>query len=296
MNMKLKTLITIAFLFLLGKVNAQLTVVTSFKEAQTISISKNKPIFLIIKDFKKFSEYKYVNNPEVKKVLKNFVVLELQDQNSSDYRYLKSLKQSRYGLGGNVLDPLGNVIGIGHIGQLRGTSYTSKTELNLVKEDLIRNSFDLSLLKEDYKAILKNKNINARINLIEKYLNYSLNTSFYRNKKQKNSPLFSDVAGRYSKEFKKEIKRNNTLIKSDQQRLELLFLYKIVVDEKYNRAAKKLQKMHAEAIYESNKSLFYYLSYIANHKANNNLVAKEWFSKLKSQKDFDNYNFLSKKV
>ena len=294
--MKSKNVLFVSLLFLILHVNSQ-TTVKSFKEAQALSLSTNKPIFLITKNFNNFSKYistyKYINNPEVRKGLINFVVLELQDQ-TSDYRYLLFLNKNSYSLGGNVLDPMGNVIGFFSV---KGPSRkTNKTQLDFVIENLIRNSFDLSPLKEEYKAIIKNNDVHARINLIEKYLNYSLNTSFFRYKKQKRSPLFSYVAGRYSKELKKEIKSNNALKESDQQRLELLDLYKIVIDEKYNRAAKKLQKMSSNSISDSNKSLFYYLSYVSNLKAKKETVAKEWFDKLKEQKDFDHYFLLSRKI
>lgn len=122
-----------------------------------------------------------------------------------------------------------------------------------------------------------------------------MNSSLLGNEKQKKYPSSIYVAERYIKELSKENKKNNSLKESDKQRLELLGLYRMFFYERYSRAAKKLQKMNVNSISESNKSLFYYLSHVSNLKANNEAVAKEWFYKLKAQKDFDHYDALSKK-
>ncbi len=300
--MKSKIVLVIAILFLTIQVNSQ-TTVKSFKEAQALSIADNKPIFLKVKYSSRFfnnaftfdGDYKFINNPEVTKILKNYVVLELYD-NSTDHKYLRYLNRSgKSGLrGGNVLDPIANSIGYAFIGG--NSSKTDKTALDSAIEGLIRNSFDVSPLKEEYKAIIKNNDVNSKISLIEKYLNNILNNSLLGNEKQKKHPSSIYVVERYIKELIKENKKNNSLKESDKQRLELLGLYRMFFYERYSRVAKKLQKMNVNSISESNKSLFYYLSYVSNLKAKKETVAKEWLDKLKPQKDFDHYEALSKKV
>ena len=75
--MKSKNVLIITLLFFILQVNSQ-TTVKSFKEAQALSIADIKPIFLKVIYSSRFfnnaftfdGDYKFINNPEVTKILK----------------------------------------------------------------------------------------------------------------------------------------------------------------------------------------------------------------------------------
>jgi hypothetical protein len=74
--MKSKIVLVIAILFLIIQVKSQ-TTVKSFKEAQALSIADNNPFFLKVIYSSRFfnnaftfdGDYKFINNPEVTKIL-----------------------------------------------------------------------------------------------------------------------------------------------------------------------------------------------------------------------------------
>lgn len=289
--MKSKIVMAIVILFLATGVKAQ-KVFTNLKDAQAVAIATNKPILLVVwktgKEVDKFANILWKEEPEIKELLENFVVLELLGDNfySKDYQSIRV--QNNFAIIGNVLDAIGNVIGNVRYSPLKYEK--SNRRLNNFRFSLKENSLEMSLFQEEYRAIVSTNSVSDKVFLIEKYLNYSL---YLKNEESKRNFIY--VAGKYIKEIQKENKEGNALPADMKQRFRLLDFYNRILNKKYKRAAKSLNKMELSSLEESNKSFFYYISYLANNKAKKKEIAKTWFYKLKTRSDFNFYYLMSRK-
>jgi len=144
-------------------------------------------------------------------------------------------------------------------------------------------------MQEEYRGIAKLNDLNAKVSLAEKYLNYSIYIDWHSTKEN-----LIYIATKYIQEQQKNL--SNSLSEVSKQKLFLLSSYKDVLNGRYKKAARVINKLNQDEIIVANRSLFYYLGFVANNKAKNKEIAKVWFYKLKERPDFNFYHLMSRKL
>jgi len=267
MNNIYKSLLIIALLFGSNLVKAD-NWIYSLEDAKKMAIATNK---LILVDFwaswcepcKKMDSESW-SKDEIKEVMDNYVSVQIDIDKYTEIANKYNVRGIPYVF---IMDPNGKVI-------YQRMSYMSKGQ---VKKLLNKYALNTAFLQKDYLIYNKNINSNSGFRLAQSYQNYSI----YLNENVRND--FLTLSLTYLKEVKKLLKRENRNNISMNQKIELIEIHEKLIRGDYSKCIKELNKsFREEKIDERNRSLFYFISYVASKGVNDTENSEIWFQKLKS--------------
>jgi len=267
MNNIYKSLLIIALLFGSNLVKAD-NWIYSLEDAKKMAIATNK---LILVDFwaswcepcKKMDSESW-SKDEIKEVMDNYVSVQIDIDKYTEIVNKYNVRGIPYVF---IMDPNGKVI-------YQRMSFMSKGQ---VKKLLNKYALNTAFLQKDYLIYNKNINSNSGFRLAQSYQNYSI----YLNENVRNDFLMLSLT--YLKEVKKLLKRENRNNISMNQKIELIEIQEKLIRGDYSKCIKELNKsFREEKIDERNRSLFYFISYVASKGVNDTENSEIWFQKLKS--------------
>ena len=267
MNNIYKSLLIIALLFGSNLVKAD-NWLYSLEDAKKMAIATNK---LILVDFwaswcgpcKKMDSESW-SKDEIKEVMDNYVSVQIDIDKYTEIAKKYNVIGIPYVF---IMDPNGEVI-------YQRMSYMSKVQ---IKKLLSKYALNTAFLQRDYLIYKQNINSNSSFRLAQSYQNYSI----YLDENVRND--FLKLSINYLKEVKKLLKRENRNNISMNQKIELIEIQEKLIRGDYSKCVKELNKrFRKEKIDERNRSLFYFLSYVASKGINDIENSEIWFEKLKS--------------
>lgn len=255
---------------------------TSFEDAQKLAIATNK---LILIDFwatwcrpcLKMDADTW-NQPEVKKLMNNFVPLKIDIDSERRMAQKYSANRIPYVI---IIDPNGEII-------YDEVGYKDKVKIMRV---LKRYSVNTSALQKDFLSFIKKNNTDDAIKIAEKYFDYSI----YVDKAARFS--FLRMANNYLKKAKKLSKKKDYRTNFSQRVKLLDKAYKKLIVGKYEKVILFLnEEFKEEQILAKNKGLYNFLYYTAYNKLKDRDNAKKWYEKLKTDKNVKMYLLKSRKL
>ena len=267
MNNIYRSFLVIALLFSSNLVKAD-NWLYSLEHAKKMAIATNK---LILVDFwaswcgpcKKMDSESW-SKDEIKELMNNYVSVQIDIDKYNEIANKYNVRGIPYIF---IMDPNGKVI-------YQHMSYMNKSQ---VKKLLNKYALNTSFLQKDYLIYNKNINSNSSFRLAQSYQNYSI----YLDENIRID--FLKLSIDYLKEVKKFLKRENRNNISMNQRIELIGIQEKLIRGDYSKCVKELNKsFREEKIDEKNRSLFYFISYVASRGVNDTENSEDWFEKLKS--------------
>lgn len=279
----MRKMILVLLIYLMNYTIASATKwITSFEDAQKIAIAENK---LILIDF--WADWStnsmlmdcYVwDDDEVKDLMKNFIPLRIDVDNNNILVSRYSINRVPYLF---IVDPVGEII-------YKDLEEKNKSQvIKILKEYSVNTSF----LQVDFLSYRKSKSSKSAMNIAEKYSNYLV---FVNKPAQKD---FFRVAKRYLKKVKRISDKKDYKQKYSQKANLLSSPYRNLVNGKYEKVIKVLNKKFKEnEISEANKGLYNFLYFASYSKLKDKEKAKLWYEKLKKDKDAKLYLLKLRKV
>jgi thiol-disulfide isomerase/thioredoxin len=267
MNNIYKSLLVIALLFGSNVVKAD-NWLYSLEDAKKMAIATNK---LILVDFwaswcgpcKKMDSESW-SKDEIKEVMDNYVSVQIDIDIYTEIAKKYNVRGIPYVF---IMDPNGEVI-------YQHMSYMNKVQ---VKKLLNKYALSTAFLQRDYLIYNQNINSNSSFRLAQSYQNYSI----YLDDNVRND--FLTLSLTYLKQVKKLLKRENRNNISMNQKIELIEIQEKLIRGDYSKCVKELNKSFMEEkIDERNRSLFYFISYVASKGVNSAENSEIWLQKLKS--------------
>ena len=262
-----KSLVVIALLFGSNQVKAD-NWLYSLEDAKKMAIATNK---LILVDFwaswcgpcKKMDSESW-SKDEIKEVMDNYVTVQIDIDKYREIAKKYNVRGIPYVF---IMDANGQVI-------YERMSYMTKGQ---VKKLLNKYALNTAFLQKDYLIYKQKINSNSSFRLAQSYQNYSI----YLDENVRND--FLKLSINYLKEVKKLLKRENRNNISMNQKIELIEIQEKLIRGDYSKCVKELNKSFTEEeIDVRNRSLFYFLSYVARKGINDIENSEIWFEKLKS--------------
>lgn len=262
-----KSILIIALLLVSNLVKAD-NWLYSLEDAKKMAIATNK---LILVDFwaswcgpcKKMDSESW-SKDEIKEVMGNYVSVQIDIDKDTEIAKKYNVRGIPYIF---IMDPNGEVV-------YQHMSYMNKVQ---VKKLLNKYALNTSFLQRDYLIYNQNINSTSSFRLAQSYQNYSI----YLDENVRND--FLSLSMNYLKEVKKLLKKENKNDISMNQKIELIEIQEKLIRGDYSKCIKELSKsFKEEKIDERNRSLFYFISYVANKGVNDTENSEIWFEKLKS--------------
>ncbi|WP_405607427.1 thioredoxin family protein [Polaribacter sp. Asnod1-A03] len=276
-----KIIVSLVFVFtFINKSNATQWM-SSFEDARKMAISTNK---LILVDFwaiwcgpcKRMDSESW-SDAELQGVINNFIPLKIDIDTDKQMSKKYSVRGIPYVF---ILDPNGEIV-------FSKMSYMNKNE---VKQLLNKFSVNTALLQSEFTEFYKNRTGDSTLDIANKYFDYSL----FVDKALRNN--FLKLGSVYLKKAK-NLFENEGRKKKESQKIGLLGnVYKKLIQGKYEKSLKMLNKFKGGAIEEKNKPLYDFLNFAIYNKLENKEQAKLWYEKLKKHKDAKLFLMKSRKV
>lgn len=238
----------IVILFFLFSQLSNAAWLTSFEDAQKLSLATNK--FMIV-DFwatwcgpcKKMDNDSW-GDEKVKLVLENYVQVKIDIDENRELA-------NRYGINSIpnmfVMDGNGKVVYV-------FSGYHNASEL---KKELKKFELSTEFLSVDLINFYKNNNYNTALRVFQKYLDYSLFVD-----KEIRSEIFN-IGNEYLSEAKKLVSKKAENYVEIKQKIDLLELYNYAYDYNYVKLNDKLLIFNDKDIVENNLNSYYFLKLIA---------------------------------
>lgn len=227
--------------------------ITSFEDGKKMALASNK--FMIV-DFsatwcgpcKKMDSESW-SDTEVNQVLENYIQVKIDIDQERDLA-------EKYGIQGvpnmSIMDGNGKVL----------YSFSGYYDAIGLKRELIKFAFSTSFISNELITYYKFKSFSTSTRVYLKYLDYSLLVNPEVKRK------IIDLASGYLDEAKKELSKRDEAYLEKMQRLELLKLFELAYDSKFEKISKKISEMNEVDIAESNKNFYYFLQYISSKALN----------------------------
>lgn len=246
---------------------------TSFDEAQKMALASNK--FMIV-DFWatwcgpcKKMDFDSWSNSEVNLVLDHYVQVKIDIDSNRELA-------SKYGIESIpnmfIMDGNGKVV----------YSFMGYHDADQLKKELAKFAMSTEFLSNELSNFFKMNNYNTSIRVYQKYLDYSLLVD----SNVKYSII--GISDNYWNEAKKGLSKTDENYLDKKQKLELLKLYELAYDMKFEKISKKLADWKESEITEGNKNQYYFLKYISA-KALNSESLSTIESNAKQLDGFDSY-------
>ena len=247
---------------------------TSLEDAQKLSIATNKLIFI---DFYanwcgpcKKMEREAFSDPEIKKVLNNFVLVRLDFDREVNLR-------NRYGVRAIpflfVVDSHGNVIN-------KERGYSGK---NSVQDLLEANSVNTSFFQRENVQYFQNQNYATGLRLAQKYLDFSLFLS-----KEIRSD-FLNVAEAYIDNSEDLLDKNQSNYQMISQKIELMQLTSDLYNEQYRKLERGLGKIEENEVEELNRDLYNFLNYCLAYQKGEEELTEKWEAEILASSASNDY-------
>lgn len=258
---------------------------TSFEDAKKMALATNK--FMIV-DFWatwcgpcKKMDWESWSDAEVNQILEGYIQVKVDIDEEKQLAGLYSVSSIPNMF---IMDGNGKVV----------HSFMGYHDAAELKIELQKFAFSTEFLNSELVNYFKMKNYNTSLRVFQKYLDYSLLV----NDKVKDKIL--DLGDMYLNDAKKELSKKDENYAEKKQRLDLLKLYELVYDMKFDKVSDKLSEFKESDISEGNMDSYYFLKYITA-KAQNSSGLADIESKVKEREGFDFFitktNFiLSKRI
>lgn len=234
---------------------------TSFEDAQKLSIATNKLIFI---DFYadwcgpcKKMEREAFADPEIKKILKNYILLRLDFDNQVALRNKYGVRAIPYVF---VVDSQGLVVN-------KEKGYRGKSKVQSLLETYNLNT---SFLQRENVQYFQNKNYVTAMRLAQKYLDFSL----FLQKEIR--PDFLNVAEAYIEYSEDLLDKEQSNYALMSQKIELLELTSDLYNENYRRLERGLNKINKDEVHELNKDVYNFLNYCLAFKKGEDSEKEKW--------------------
>lgn len=278
----MKKLLSLSLLLIIQFTNANW--VTSFDDAQKLALSSNK--FMIV-DFwatwcgpcKKMDNDSW-SNAEVNKLLESYIQVKIDiDQETA--------LANRYGIQSIpnmfIMDGNGKVV----------YSFMGYHDAKQLQKELEKFAFSTEFLTNDLINYFKAKNYNTSTRVFMKYLDYSLLVD------SEAKDRMIAMAGEYLDDAKKDLTKKDENYAAKKQKLDLLSLFVLAYQKKFDKISKKLGDFNESEIAEGNKNFYNFLKYFSSKGLNDaNFTTLE--NNLKTVEGFDYYiektNFILNKA
>lgn len=250
------------FLFCVPYASAQDNLwLSSFENAQKLSIATNKLIFI---DFYASwcgpcikMEKEAFTDPEIKKILNNYVLLRLDFDREVALRNKYGVRAIPYIF---VTDSQGHVIN----GQ---KGYSGKYA---VKDFLNTYNFNISFLQRENSQFYENQNYATAMRLAQKYLDFSL----FLDEAIRGD--FLKIADIYLNTAEKSLKKRQSNYEVMVQKIDLFELTSDLYSKRYKKLERNLKKLDQEEIHELNKELYNFLNYCLAYQNKEKNDLKKW--------------------
>ncbi|WP_262707972.1 thioredoxin family protein [Salegentibacter sp. 24] len=187
-------------------------------------------------------EMEAFSDPEIKKVLDNFILLRLNFDNEIALRNKYGVRAIPYVF---IVDSQGHVIN-----EQKG--YRDK---NNVKDLLDTYNLNTEFLQRENLQYFQNQNYVTAMRLAQKYLDFSLFL------KKEIRPEFIRVADAYIGYSEDLLDKEQSNYKLMSQKIELLELTSALYDERYGKLERGLKDIEKEGVEELNKDVYNFLKY-----------------------------------
>lgn len=233
--------------------------ITSFEDAKKMSLATHK--FMIV-DFwatwcgpcKKMDSDSW-SNAEVNELLEGYVKVKIDIDSDKELA-------RQYGIESIpnmfIMDGNGKVV----------YSFMGYHDAAKLKKELEKFAFSTEFLSNDLVNYFKMKNFNTSLRVFHKCLDYSLLV---------NHAVKSDIlnlSDSYLDDAKKELSKKDESYAEKKQKIDLLKLFELVYDMKFDKVSKKLSELKEGEIRDGNKDYYNFLKYITSKALNLDDFAK----------------------
>jgi len=229
------------------------TWITSFEVAKKEALVSNK--FMIV-DFwatwcgpcKKMDAESW-EKAEVKQVLEGYVKVKIDIDREKEVASLYNISSIPNMF---IMDASGKVV-------YTFSGFHTAAEL---KRQLDKFAFSTEFLSLDLINYAKNKNYNSTLRLSQKYFDYSM----FVPKEIRNDIVV--LSNSYVSDAKKMLNKKEDDFLQKKQRIELLELYALAYNHKFDKLFKRLAELKESDIVEANVDQFYFLKYLSSKALN----------------------------
>ena len=221
--------------------------ITSFDDAKKMALASNK--FMIV-DFwatwcgpcKKMDNDSW-SNAEVNAILENYIQVKIDIDN-------ERALANQYGIESIpnmfIMDGNGKVV----------HSFMGYHDAAQLKKELERFAFSTEFMSKDMINYFKMKNYNTSTRVFMKCLDYSVLVD------AEVRPKIVNLAQSYLEDAKKELSKKDESYTEKKQKLDLLTLFVLAYEKKFDKISKKLNDIKENDIAESNRNYYNFLKYV----------------------------------
>ena len=247
--------------------------ITSFDEAKKMALATNK--FMIV-DFwatwcgpcKKMDSDSWSDNG-VNEVLDEYIKVKIDIDSDKELAKLYGIESIPNMF---IMDGNGKVV----------YSFMGYHDAFKLRKELEKFAFSTEFLSKDLVNYFKMRSYNTSLRVFQKYMDYSLMV------KTDIKDKIINLGDSYLDEAKKDLSKKDENYAEKKQKLDLLKLFELAYDMKFDKVSKKISELKENEITESNKDYYNFLKYISA-KALNSADFAQIETKVKEIEGFDYY-------